>query len=100
MDGLMKNLNLNITINQYIDKNRISKPNDSISSINELEKIANMYEKGLLTDDEFATMKQNIIGNDNNTKNNNENSTKFCGNCGAEIIENSKFCIQCGNKIN
>lgn len=59
-----------------------------------------MYEKGLLTDDEFAAMKQNIIGNgNNNVENDNVGSAKFCGNCGAEIIDDSNFCIQCGTKI-
>ena len=34
-----------------------------ISSTEELEKIVNMYEKGLLTDEEFAAMKKKIIEN-------------------------------------
>ena len=90
-------------LNKFIDKNRVNKTKDNStnnSSIEELEKLANMYEKGLLSDDEFVSMKQNIIGNQNRSETVSENSTKFCGNCGAEIIENSKFCIQCGNQIN
>ena len=51
-----------------------------------------------LTDEEFTTMKQNIIGN-NMMENDDRSSAKFCGNCGAEIIENSNFCIHCGNPI-
>lgn len=74
--------------------------------IGELEKVMEMYEKGLLTDGEFTAMKQNIIKN--NTVNENsdglvektEGASKFCSKCGAEIVENSNFCIKCGNRIN
>ena len=34
------------------------------SLMDELEKLGNMYEKGLLTDDEFALMKKKLIGGD------------------------------------
>ena len=32
--------------------------------MDELERLGNMYEKGLLTDDEFATMKMKLIDGD------------------------------------
>lgn len=78
------------------------------SDVSELEKIMGMYEKGLLTDDEFVAMKQNIIRNNKYIPDNNDGITiektgeslKFCGNCGAEIVEDSNFCIKCGNRIN
>ena len=28
-----------------------------------------------------------------------DDSPKFCGNCGAKIIKDSKFCTQCGNTL-
>lgn len=37
---------------------------ESESLINELERIGNMYEKGLLTDEEFAVMKKKLIEGD------------------------------------
>lgn len=84
------------------NENNVNTPN-----VDELEKIMKMYQDGLLTDEEFSAMKQNIIGNissvkteeDNVNGANNENIPKFCGNCGAEIIDNSKFCTQCGKQI-
>lgn len=71
------------------------------TNINELEKIVKMHQDGLLTDDEFIAMKQNIIGSIHDSNDNSiENNSKFCGNCGAEIIGSSKFCTQCGNQLN
>lgn len=71
------------------------------TNINELEKIVKMYQDGLLTDDEFIAMKQNIIGSMSDYNDNTiENTSKFCGNCGAKIVGTSKFCTQCGNQLN
>jgi len=50
-------------------------------------------------------MKQNIIRNnsvieeDKPVRGTGDNSQKFCGNCGAEVIDDSKFCIKCGTQI-
>ncbi len=82
---------LSLINEQIVANKKISSNSDS--DVESLEKIMDMYKSGLLTDDEFVAMKQKLIGN------NNESSTKFCGNCGAEIIENSKFCTQCGTQI-
>ena len=82
-------------------------PNNEENAVNnlnvdELEKIMKMYQDGLLTDEEFMAMKQNIIGTINaadNSNNNADDTPKFCGNCGAKIVKNSKFCTQCGNPL-
>lgn len=100
---------LNELIKNHIDSITYSKPKvNSSSDIDSLERIMNMYEKGLLTNEEFSVMKQNIIGSvtsvktgeDNVANADNDNTSKFCGNCGAEIIPDSKFCTQCGNPLN
>ncbi len=78
--------------NQYNTKNLNS--NSSQNTADDLLKYAELYEKGLLTDDEFKSFKQKLL-NDSI-----ESSSKFCGNCGAEISEDSKFCMNCGTKIN
>ena len=44
------------------NKNNESEPNKS-SLIDELERLANIYEKGLLTDEEFTAMKKKLIEN-------------------------------------
>ena len=76
--------------NQYNTKNLNS--NSSQNTADDLLKYAELYEKGLLTDDEFKSFKQKLL-NDSI-----ESSSKFCGNCGAEISEDSKFCMNCGTK--
>lgn len=50
-------------LKQFINKNKVSKSNidENNSLINELERLSGMYEKGLLTDDEFAAMKKKLI---------------------------------------
>lgn len=53
-------LESNKTPNVQENENSTSDANTSIA---ELEKIVNMYEKGLLTDEEFAAMKSKIIKN-------------------------------------
>lgn len=78
--------------NQHNTKNLNS--NSSQNTADDLLKYAELYEKGLLTDDEFKSFKQKLL-NDSI-----ESSSKFCGNCGAEISEDSKFCMNCGTKIN
>ena len=76
--------------NQHNTKNLNS--NSSQNTSDDLLKYAELYEKGLLTDDEFKSFKQKLL-NDSI-----ESSSKFCGNCGAEISEDSKFCMNCGTK--
>ena len=62
-----------------------------------------MYDKGLLSDDEFASLKQELLsGNNEDSAVINENvetSRTTCKNCGAEISSNDSFCGECGTKI-
>ena len=82
-------------VKEQITKNIVEEPKtNNLSELESLEKIMNMYKEGLLTDEEFVAMKQKVIGNSN------ELEVIFCDVCGAEIIEDSKFCIKCGNKVN
>ena len=89
-------------INEYDNKilNNEEKIDNNIN-VGELEKIMKMYQDGLLNDEEFVAMKQNIIGTMNtaNDSKNDDDTQKFCGNCGTKIIKNSKFCTQCGTQL-
>ena len=83
---------LNRMINDYKSDN-LSQTNTIANSDDKLErmiKLGEMYDKGLLTDEEFATMKQNIINSENGNT---------CKNCGAKISSDSIFCSECGSKI-
>ncbi|MEE0940203.1 zinc-ribbon domain-containing protein, partial [Methanobrevibacter sp.] len=59
---------------------------------------------GLLSNEEFASLKQELLSENNNEKapveNNIEASTKYCGNCGAEVSPDNAFCTECGTQIN
>ncbi len=51
-------------LNQFIEKTKSSTTtNSSDGSVKDLEKIVQMYEKGLLTDEEFISMKSKLINN-------------------------------------
>lgn len=84
---------LNRMIKDYKPDNPIHTNNEvkSDDKMNRLIQLGEMYEKGLLTDEEFAAMKQNLL----NSKNENT-----CQNCGAEVSADSKFCSECGTQIN
>lgn len=97
---------MNSLRNYYLEnKERLDKefemeqnpPQEKESNADRLINLGEMYEKGLISDEEFATMKKDIIGNV--AEINNQDSKKFCMNCGAELVENAKFCTECGNRI-
>lgn len=75
------------------------------SDIDRLIQLGEMHEKGLLSDEEFISMKQKLMGsNDENQVEDDTNSTntpekRICENCGAEIVENANFCTDCGKPI-
>lgn len=85
---------------------------NSEQKVDRLIELGKMYEKGLLSDEEFASMKQDILnGNEennnsdlnlNNTniqENTFENTKPVCENCGEEILDDANFCTNCGNKL-
>ena len=72
------------------------------SAADELLKYAELYEKGLLTKEEFDLKKKQLLyGEEENVIEESENTphTLYCGNCGALIDEDTNFCTNCGNKI-
>lgn len=75
----------------------------STSAAEELVKYAELYEKGLLTKEEFDLKKSELMGGestsmkqDNNIE---ESRSKYCPECGCEVETDSKFCSNCGNKL-
>ena len=77
---------------------------ESKSLMDELERLGIMYKEGLLTDEEFALMKQKLIAGDNeDTIMPSESIAKTpddsCEKCGAKISSKDAFCSECGNKI-
>ena len=79
------------------------------SSADELLKYAELYEKGLLTKEEFDLKKSELlsgestIAEEQNTIDEIEpikaQENKFCSNCGSEVEKDSKFCSNCGSEL-
>ena len=86
------------------DNNKINSQENSEDKFDKLIKLGEMHDKGLLSDEEFASLKQELLSENNNEKapveNNIEASTKYCGNCGAEVSPDNAFCTECGTQIN
>ena len=91
-------------INEQITLAKKSNSNQHQSNvdISGLEKIAEMYEKDLLTDEEFINLKQKIIGNEINTVNeetadnytNNTLKTQVYSNDNIEITDDNKSYVE------
>ena len=82
---------------ESVNINNISKTNDiprnSEDKMGHLIELGGMYENGLLTDEEFALIKKDIIGV------NKENKSNKCPNCKMEINDEDMFCEHCGTKL-
>ena len=111
---------MNNAFESYIEKSQNIQENYSTTSAaDEILKYAELYEKGLLTKEEFNMKKAELLGNpitdksntslqeentstEENVEQNYENAvnqTGFCPNCGTAIKEKSNFCVNCGNKL-
>lgn len=65
-----------------------------MSSLDDLEKIQKLKEKGILSEEEFEAEKKKILNMDNNSVKNN-----ICKKCGAELEDRAIFCGKCGSKV-
>ena len=85
------------------DNNKVNSQENSEDKFDKLIKLGDMHKQGLLSDEEFASLKQELLSGNNDeapVENNAEPSTKYCKNCGAEVPPDSVFCSECGTKIN
>lgn len=94
-DNESNNTNVEADVNSNIN------PEDKIDK---LIKLGEMYDKGLLTIEEFSSMKQELLSekNDNPIEDSEENIEtleNICENCGSEISPDDVFCSECGTKI-
>lgn len=72
---------------------------DGTSNIDDLMKYAELYEKGLITREEFDLKKNELMGSSNEGPVA-EDSPKFCMDCGSPLEKGSNFCPNCGRKLN
>lgn len=78
---------------------------DSEDKFDKLIKLGEMHKNGLLSDEEFASLKQELLsGNNDNApvapEENVETSENICENCGSDISPDDAFCSECGTQIN
>ena len=96
-------------VNVEANVNSEGNPEDKIDK---LIKLGEMYNQGLLSDEEFSSLKQELLSSNNEkpaTMSENhvetsqediETSENNCENCGAEIASDDVFCSECGTQIN
>ena len=66
-----------------------------------LLKYADLYERGLLSWEEFNMKKEELLyGSNKKAEPPKEKQQRFCSNCGRKIEIGSNFCTNCGQKIN
>ncbi len=74
------------------------------SAADELLKYAELYEKGLLTKEEFDLKKEQLLNGGENVNVLQESEAEeikplYCSNCGTLIDEGSNFCTNCGKSV-
>ena len=108
---------MNNAFESYIEKThkpqqtaQIQQNVSTTSNADELIKYAELYEKGLLTKEEFDLKKSELLSSNkpasvddassmDEIASINEQKNKFCSKCGYEVEMNSKFCSNCGSKL-
>ena len=97
---------LNDAFEDYINKPQETAYISQSSKADDLLKYAELFEKGLISKEEFNILKSEIISGepssvlDNGVKlETEEMKPRFCSNCGSEVDSDSKFCMNCGSKI-
>ncbi len=102
-------LNKLIKDNKSNTNNHVSNTYNHVNhedKFDKLIKLGEMHDKGLLSDEEFASLKNELLsGNTNETTNHSKADnvkTPFntCENCGADVSPDDAFCSECGTKIN
>lgn len=84
--------------------NKVNSQENSDDKIDKLIKLGEMHDKGLLSDEEFVSLKQELLSTNNEEPENTpeedvETLENICENCGSEVEEDSIFCGECGAKI-
>ena len=80
------------------------------NDLDQLEKLADLKDKGAVTEEEFQTKKKELLGLDEDVLQSRQSqasprqsdttppqSVRFCSKCGTEQKENAKFCHSCGD---
>ena len=91
-----------LIIDENTNRYKISESPQKVSQksdADELLKYAELYEKGLLTREEFDLKKAQLIGVEKQSSIEENESLKFCPNCGTQKDKDSNFCVNCGQDL-
>lgn len=90
----------------YIKKSSETTIVSQSSNADDLVKYAELFEKGLISEEEFNKLKNKIIHGESTSNSDNDvdldhkkEYNNFCTNCGSKIENDAKFCSSCGNKL-
>ena len=73
------------------------KNDDDISDMDRLLRCGELFERGLITEEEFMEFKRKLLNNEDTPDD--DDRVVTCSVCGEKIEEHYKFCINCGNQI-
>ena len=97
---------LNNAFEQYMTRPQENSVISQSSKADDLVKYAELFEKGLISEEEFTKLKNEIINgepvsdlNEDNLVDYRQVKNKFCIYCGSEVDSDAKFCQSCGNKL-
>ena len=96
---------LNDAFEDYMKKPKETAIISKSSKADDLVKYAELYEKGLISEEEFNKLKNEIIHGESNPNFNEDilsekdENKKFCSNCGSEVELDDMFCTSCGKKL-
>lgn len=101
LNKLIKDYNSNSN-NIKLNTNNEEKSEDKFDK---LIKLGEMHDKGLLSDEEFTSLKQELLSGNNDEapvapEEDVETLENTCENCGANISPDDAFCSECGTQLN
>lgn len=100
----MPKINPNITPKTVESNDNVANKSNDEADI--LLKYAELYEKGLLTKEEFEMKKAELFNSNHDSSNSEfdedyekEVEVHFCSSCGEKVDEGTNFCTNCGAKL-
>lgn len=90
-------------LEKTINDKAIGKLNQSNTNLKanavEIERYYDLKEKGIISEEEFVSKKNQLLGLHEDSIRISETDDKFCLNCGNKMKSHANFCTNCGEKL-